>query len=749
MKVLSRKKQRLLQLLAGAAAACLAVWLMVPPYRGDLRDYRAAMQICDRNGNELRVVLGEDDVLSYPVKLDKTGDWVASALVAAEDRRFYTHRGVDPAAVCRAALSNLSCRRVVSGASTLTMLVGKLTEPRPRNLWTKIVEACHAVRLEGMLTKDQILEQYLNRAPFGGNAIGIEAASQRYFSKAAADLSLPEAALLVGLPQSPSRFRPDRHPDRAVKRRSYVLERMKLCGFITEDQRRLADSRELVLAGREPQFRAPHFCDYVSRTYLRRERLVTSLDLNVQASAESALRAKLKELSAQGVRGGSVVVLDVVSGKVRAMVGAPDFWSSADSGQFNCALARRSPGSALKPFIYAQAFEQGLCSPRTVIADVPKAFAGYVPENFDGEYHGPVTVRDALVQSLNIPALVMVGRLGLENIVQSLRKEGFSTLDKPAESYGLSIALGTCEVTLLDLVNAYACLARKGVYSRASCLEDEEPAVQERVFSEEAAYMVNDILSGEERAMDSEGHIADVRLPRMAWKTGTSSGSRDAWCIAYNPEYVVGVWIGNPDGAASKALVGCSAAAPVACGILRGLYPSGVGPWFERPSGLKSRPVCSVSGCVPNASCTASVMEDYIPGITDPAACSVHCVSADGTSVEAWPAGLLPFVGSGCESSKAPNPAAGGRNGGAGPRIISPEDSATLHLLEDVPYLNQAVSLRATHSDSGEVYWFVDGSFFCKADSSCGVSWTPQRGRHSIVCSDQAGRSASVAITVE
>jgi penicillin-binding protein 1C len=668
---------------------------------------------------------------------------------------------VDLLAVGRAAWHNLLSGRVVSGASTITMLVGKLTEPRPRTLWTKIVESRHAWYLEKRLSKDELLEQYLNRAPFGANIAGIEAAARGYFAKSAADLTLSEAALLIGLPQSPSRLRPDLHPDRACKRRNYILEKMKLCGFITEQQFKQASDREISLARQPAAFLAPHFCDLVARLYPHPPSLVTSLDLDLQALAEKVLRSRLDELRDFKVHGGAIVVLDVKTGGVRAMVGSPDYTSRADNGQVNAAIARRSPGSALKPFVYAMALDEGMCSPQTIVADLPVNFAGYRPKNYNRDYCGPVSVKDALVQSLNIPVLLYVRKIGLKNVVCRLRAAGISTLDRAADHYGLSVAIGTCEVRLLDLVNAYACLARMGLYRDATCLERAGPDREIRLFSNEAAYLIAEMLSGDERAFDAGGHLADVRLPRVAWKTGTSAGNRDAWCLAYNPDYVVGVWIGNPSGRASPSLIGGSAAAPAALGIFRNLYPNGDAPWYQRPKRLGSRQVCKASGQIPNPYCPITIVDDYIPGITDCSECAVHQPAIaeadllDGKLVrEVWPPEVAAFLAScGLATKKqTDDDMADKRTGPSGDlvRITSPGRTETFRFVDDTPAFSQEIALRAvTGSTSSGLYWFVDRQLYCMADPASAVSWPLQRGTHIVGCVDGEGRGDSVTVIVE
>lgn len=747
-------------LAACAAFSAAAAWFLFPPCRGLPGAYDASTRICDRRGNLLRVVTSPDGLLCEPVRRERVGDWAAMALVAGEDKRFYRHSGVDLLAVGRAAWKNLRAGRIVSGASTISMLVGKLIQPRPRTLRTKILEARRALGLERALDKDALLEQYLNRAPFGGNVAGIEAAARRYFAKSAADLTLSEAALLVGLPQSPSRLRPDLHPDRAVRRRDYILEQMRQCGFITGDQFRQASAQEIRISRQPLPFLAPHFCDWVARTIPRQPAIVTALDLELQALAEKALRARLNDLRADGVRGGAIVILDVKTGGVRALVGSPDYAAAADSGQVNGALARRSPGSALKPFIYALALDEGLCSPGTVLADVPMNFDGYRPQNFDRDYRGLVSVREALVQSLNIPAVLLARKVGVGPLVHRLRAAGLATLDRPADHYGLGIAIGGCEVTLLELANAYACLARGGLWREAACLEQGGAGAAARLFSEEAAYLVADILGGDERAADAMGHIAEVRQPRVAWKTGTSAGNRDAWCIAYNPDYVVGVWIGNPSGRSSRTLVGSSAAAPVALGLFRNIYPKGGAPWFERPRRLASRQVCQTSGMPPGEHCPATVAADYIPGITDCARCDVHRFvaghdpSRKGQVREVWPPEVQAFLArpGGEEAPPSGKPGAAADPAAAAPavRILSPGRGETFRLVDDTPAFRQELTLRAAGGAAADgLYWFVDRRLYCKAETGVGVAWSLAQGAHVISCHDSRGRGDSVTVFVE
>jgi penicillin-binding protein 1C len=760
MKISRRKVRALIWGVVVPGSLVLIVWILIPEYHADLSSYRASTKIYDSKGRVLRTVLGRDDVLCEPVPLARTGDWIVNALVSAEDKRFFEHSGVDVLAIGRASAQNLVCRRVVSGASTLSTLVVKLTEPRPRTVWTKVVEANHALDLEAQLSKKAILEQYINRAPFGGNIYGVESASKRYFGKSARDLSLAESAMLVGLPQSPSRLRPDRHPDNALKRRDYVLTRMLACDHISADQFKTARKQVMTIDPVPLPFHAPHFCDFILDRYSGESVLKTTLDMDLQLIAEDVLSSHLSELSRFNIHGGAVVIIDVRTGALRAMVGSPDFWNRTASGQVNATTARRSPGSTLKPFAYAAAMEQGMCTPATMTADVPANFAGYSPRNFNLNYAGPVSVRRALVRSLNIPALRCAQQVGLADFVQDLRSLGFSTLDRPAIHYGLSIVVGTCEVTLLELANAYACLARSGEHLPLRFLQSESPAEGTRVYSEETAYMIADILSGEERARDLTGHIADVVLPRIAWKTGTSTGYRDAWTVAYNPDYVVGVWIGNPDGAPSRKLVGAVAATPVAGDVFRRIYPHGGSPWYEQPKTLKTRQVCARSGQVPGSDCPAEITDYHVPELSLTRRCDVHQrvrLSGSGSDLwavrEVWPPQIESFLrdrgmqdsGSGEMPEKKVT-----SSDMKALRITSPTEHESFRLLEDMPAVRQELKLAAVSSDTSTgVYWFIDGELYCAAKGGQPVFWPLSVGKHTINCSDALGNCDGVDVIVE
>jgi penicillin-binding protein 1C len=449
---------------------------------------QASTLVLDSEGHLLRPFLGEDQTWLFWVGLDEVSPHLIEATIAVEDERFYRHPGVDPIAVMRAAWTNLRSRRTVSGASTITMQVMRLLERRPRTLCNKAIESFRALQMERILSKKEILEIYFNLAPYGGNLVGPETASLSYFGKHARDLTLGEAALLAGLVQSPSRFRPDRHAERAQRRRDHVLERMQTCGCISREQLEVGLKETVALTPRIPfPFEAPHLAEMLHRRNASETVLRTTLDRRIQTLAETAVREGVDSLRHEGISNGAVVVIENETAAVRALVGSCNFFSEEDLGQINGATAARSPGSALKPFIYALAFDEGLITPKSILADVPANYTGYEPQNFDHLYRGPVTAREALCASLNMPAVGLLGRVGQKRCYSLLKELGLTTLRQDADRYGLSLALGSAEVNLLELTNAYSTLARLGESRPYRLLETQPVAPGRRVLSEGAA----------------------------------------------------------------------------------------------------------------------------------------------------------------------------------------------------------------------------------------------------------------------
>ena len=684
----------------------LVSWFAFPFPEEDYRHYDASRCITDKDGNILRTTLNGDSQRCLPVRLDDAGKWLPQAMVATEDKRFYTHNGVDILATTRAAVQMVWNRRVVSGASTITSQVIRLVKPRPRNLASKVVEAFRALQMETLFTKKEILEQYLNRSPFGGNLVGIRAASLYYYSKEPADLSIDEATLLAGLPQSPNRLRPDRHPERALKRRETVLKCMANNGMLEHGLTETHAKSPIRLQPWKPPFFAPHFVDAVlqgrilSKARSKPYQTQTTLDLNIQQLAEDHLSRQ----ASRKAQGAAIIILDAPSRNILAMVGSPDFEDLDRAGQYNAALALRSPGSTLKTFANALAFDQGLLTPASILHDEPSRYAGYRPVNYDETFRGKVSARQALVESLNLPAVEVLQSVGTQAFLDALLGFGIHSLDQPAKHYGLNLVLGGAGVRPLELARAYARLA--------------SPRPGDPV-SAEAAWLASNILSGSERDFVIYGHTAKGKQrPRIAWKTGTSAQSRDAWTVAWNPQYVVCIWLGNPDGSPCPGLTGIEDAAPLALETFSSLpHVRDIPRWPSYPLMLEQRKVCQGTGRPISKECGIPIKDWHIPGVSRTEKCDGSCAVHAPTEV----------------SQKQP------------PRIVAPVDGQTFALLPG--QLNPTLPLKA--EGGGELYWFVNGAFHAKSTPGNALRFPMEPGRYLISCTTGSGVADTAEIVVE
>jgi len=747
-----------------------AILHFVPfPYEA-IKDIGYSRTILDKEGNLLRAFLGKGDRWLLPVSLEEINPNFINATIAIEDKRFRTHFGVDIQAVMRSVKLNLTNQRVISGASTLSMQVIRILEGRERTFFNKIVETVHAIRLERLYTKDEILKLYFELAPYGGNIHGVKAASLRYFKKLPKDLNLSECALLAGLPQSPTRFRPDRYPQRAKDRRDRVLASMLESEFISTEQYELSKT-EPVIAGNYPSpFKSPHFTRFVMNNS-KEQATVTSLDPDLQHFAEVALKDMVGNLESQGVSNGAIVIIENGSGKVRAMVGSVDFFSDENSGQINGALSKRCPGSALKPFTYAIGFDKGLYTPSVVLADVPVQYNGYMPLDYDKKFRGPVSVREALVDSLNIPVVEVLDKVGYQNLYTFLKKSGITTLTKSPSHYGLALTLGSGDVNLLELTNAYASLARSGIFKPYSFIEEEDVGEGKQVISEGAAFLVSDILSDSNR-FEAVGVHHDKTDPKFAFKTGTSYGNRDAWTIGYNPEYTIGVWLGNFSGKPSKALVGLSSAAPVVNRIFDYVYAKRSAPWFEQPESVGERYVCALDGRPATELSPVVVKDFFIKGVSISASSDMHRriaidketglaldeQSKEGREYteevfEVWPVKLQAWAKQHQSNYKEPPQYLKRDNRIVNldknrPKIVSPSHGCEYFTMNNAEDQDKLALLADGSFDSDELFWFVDDKFYKKSDIGKKIFWNMQRGDHKITAVDSYGRSSFVKIVV-
>lgn len=572
----------------------------------------------DRSGRPLRAFLSQKDTYVEPVELSSVSPWLVMAAVAAEDKRFYSHPGVDWRAALRAAVQNVRSGAVVSGASTITQQLARLTRPRPKNLWGKMAEAWDALMLERRTSKEEILRDYFNSVQLGNLTQGMQAASRFYFGVDAADLSLAQAAYLAGLIQSPARLNPLKNPKGALERRGRVLAAMLRNGSITRQMYDLAMKEPAGLAVGERPFSAPHFTRLVRAMAPSVRTIYTTLDKDLQLFAEKAVQNHLAKLTDNHVTNAAVVVLDNRTGGVLAYVGSADFYDKEHSGEVDGAAALRQPGSALKPFVYALGLEEGLTA-ASILRDEDTFFeGGFRPRNYDETFHGGVSLRRALACSYNVPAVKTAERFGAARLLNLLHDLGFDSLQKPADFYGLGLALGGGEVTLLELANAYAALARGG--QMRPVVFAQEPRLQTRTkeiraLPENVSYVITDILSDNAARAAAFGLNSPLSFPfPAAAKTGTSKDYKDNFAVGYTPRLTVAVWAGNFDASSMQKVSGISGAAPIMHDVLvyaNAKYPGGE---FVRPQEIVSAVVCEETGLLAGPSCGHTREEVFVSG---------------------------------------------------------------------------------------------------------------------------------------
>ena len=696
----------------------------------------ASLELTDRHGRTLREIPHDDRRFTHPTRLEQIPEPLIHATLAAEDKRFFHHSGVDSLATLRAAWSLVRHRRIFTGGSTITQQLIKIAEPRPRTFTTKICEAAQALRLEQLWTKDRILTEYLNRLDYGDLCFGVAAAAEHFFAKPLADLSPAEAALLAGLPQAPTRLNPHRHRDRALRRQHWILGRMHDLGHLDIARFAAALNEPPRLAPAHRPFQAPHFVDLLRQRHRElftrpaSTRLRTSLDLELQRVAEASLRAHLAPLREKSVRNAAAVILDNRTGEVLALVGSEDFFSPV-AGQINGAWAPRSAGSTFKPFTYLLALEHG-ANPATIIADIPTDFPTptglFSPANYSQHCLGPVRLRNALANSLNIPAVKTLATLGgpapLQQLLQSC---GLTTLTQPPAHYGLGLTIGNAEARLLELANAYATLARLGEYQlfrftpqergrparkyltpaapveapNASAPADPLRASRPR---SSAAYLIADILADNAARTPSFGVNSPLRFPfPVACKTGTSSDFRDNWAFGYTPEFTVGVWAGNFDGSPMQGVSGVSGAAPILHDLFVHLHQRHGTTWFAPPPTLLETWIHPLTGkSVPPAHPDA-IREKFLPTAV-PALASPADYDATGRVLLAPE--YAPWFAS-SDNHLTVRAALAQPTATAPLRLVTPLPGTTFYLDPDLPDTSRHVRLRADgpagirwHSDS-------------------------------------------------
>lgn len=719
------------------------------------RNIKESPCLLDRNGELLYAFLAEDEQWRFPVSLERISPLLVQATFAVEDKRFYEHSGVDSRAVFRAVWTNLKAGRFVSGASTLTMQLVKQHAPTPRTLFGKANQALMALRLDGALSKEEILAAYLNNGPYGGNLVGVEAASRRYFNKPSSELTLPEAALLAGIPKSPLSFDPLRCPEKALQRRNHVLKRIYEEGMISIETMNDAVSQPLGVAWHEYPVYAPHLAMRWKENIKISGSLQTTLDGRLQEQIEERLPQYLKQFDNQ-INNAAVMVVDTKSGEVLARAGSANFNDARIRGQVDICRAPRAPGSALKPFVYALAMKENLLYPTETLLDTTLDWGVYNPANFDGTFSGLVSAGEALRWSLNIPAIQVQNRVGVPETIGFLRALGLDTLNRSTESYGLGLVLGNCEVRLESLVEAYLTLARLGEHIPLRLTKEQSHPQPERVLSEGIALALWNMM---EQPFPDEPWTNLVRIgdrtTRVCWKTGTSTGYHDAWAVAFNCHYVVGVWIGNSDGRASNRLVGAYAALPLAAQVFRSLPVPPEPDWPQSDGRLVETELCAETGLPKSPWCNATVKgwlprEQYLHR-----RCDVHRPGKDGEIVACWPGTSYKW-----DLARVPNitaqPVLAETTQHTGTAttdrqqkeldIISPANNATYILTGDSQ--GDRIILKASRNTM-PLHWYHNERYVGRSEQMTPLYLQLEPGEHHIACMDDSGQTASAVFSVQ
>lgn len=622
--------------------------------------FQTAM-IYDRRGRLLYEMVDPNGGRRSVVPLSDIPPDLIAATVMTEDANFYSNPGIDPLSILRALVQDVRYHHIMSGASTITQQLVRnvVMTPRERESQTiqrKIGEAILAYRLTGQYSKNEILQRYLNEIYYGNLAYGVEAASETYFDKPVQQLDLAQAALIAGLPQAPAFYDPYQHPDAAKQRQREVLDLMVKHGAITREQADLAVDEPLVYHRLPTDIQAPHFATYVRELIQARYdrdqifqgglHVYTSLDLDLQHQVEAIVKQRMPALASNDATNAAVVVIDPRTGEILALVGSADFWNDAIQGQVDMATAERPPASTIKPFTYLLAFDRHLAMPATVLQDSPVQYpmgAGqppYQPRDADGAFRGPVTARRALANSLNVPVVELLDKVGADTLLTALHRFGITSLPRSAGYYGLSLTLGAEPVQLLDLTYAYATIANGGVQvgdpvtdappdqrqlapvavlkvtdAKGNVLDAYAPPSGARLASPEAAWLVSDVLSDDAARAETLGSHSSLQLPDRpaAVKTGTSENLRDAWAIGYTPGIVVGVWVGNTDNRPMKATFGAGGPALIWHDVMEAALKEQPAEPFARPSDLIQATVDSTTGLLPVPG-RPTVTDWFVPG---------------------------------------------------------------------------------------------------------------------------------------
>lgn len=724
--------------------------------------------ITDSNGEVINAFLTKDQKWRMKTELNEISPLLRKTIIAKEDKYFYEHPGVNLFALARAAFMNVLHMRRTSGASTITMQVARALHPRKRNLISKTIELFRAFQLEWKYSKDEILQMYLNLVPYGGNIEGVKAASLLYFKKNPDHLSLAEITALSIIPNRPSSLVIGRTNDLIVKERNRWLKKFADDGVFTKKEIEDAIAEPLTAY----RTSVPHFLPHLSyklKSQRSQTTINTNIVLNTQLKLEKLTADYVRALKLNNIHNAAVVVIDNKTHKIISYIGSADFTDTTDSGQVNGAAAIRQPGSTLKPLLYGLCIDEGLLTPKTVINDLPVNYSGYAPENYDQKFNGSVTLEYALDHSLNIPAVKSLELLGKNQLINKLVQCDFKQIQKDQNKLGLSMILGGCGATLEQLTGLFSALANNGIYIHPQYLKEDPSSKKIQLLSPAADYMITEILSKVNRPDFPLNWTATEHMPKIAWKTGTSYGRRDAWSIGYNKNYTVGVWVGNFSAVGVPELSGANTATPLLFKIFNSIDYDSNSDWYEPPKDCELRQVCSETGLPPGPYCTNLISDYFIPLISSTKQCNhlqeikiapdssisycETCAPATGYIKRLYPV-IAPemqeyFNQNGIAYQKIPphNPDCEKIFKGDGPRITSPLNRNEYYINKKDPEPLQLMATAGT--DVTKLYWYINDQFYKTTGVREKQFFVPQEGPVKISCTDDKGRNRNIWIRVK
>ncbi len=720
-------------------------------------------------GEIIHAFLSKDEKWRFKISTKEMHPDLKKAFINKEDKYFYYHPGINIFAISRAAFNNVIKNKKTSGASTITMQVVRLLEPRDRTYLNKFVEIFRALQLELHYSKEEILELYINFVPYGSNIEGVKAASLLYFQKSPEQLSLAQIVSLTIIPNRPVSLNPQRHPQVLMTERNKWLAR-----FAEEelfDASRIQDAlKENIYAVRKPlPKKAQHLSIRLHRKYPRLTEINTNIKLTTQERAQIILENYMARIKQMGIHNSAVIIFNNETKKTEAYIGSPDFDDKEFDGQVDGVNAIRSPGSTLKPFIYGMAFDKGLLTPKMVIEDIPTNFDGYIPTNFDEHFNGLVSVEKSLAYSLNIPAVKTIEQLNPAVVTKTLVKSGFKQIKRDEAHLGLSLSLGGCGVTLEELAHLYTIFAQNGMLYNYPILQQDSSSFSAPVLSEASSYMISEILTQITRPDLPNNMQSSFHIPHIAWKTGTSYGRKDAWCVGYNKKYTIGVWLGNFDATGVHELTGTDIATPLLFELFNTLDYNSLQHWFFKPKSLQLRTVCTFSGLPMGEHCTESMIDQYIPKVSPNQPCQhmkeyvvsanlaysycTSCTPDGGYITKTYPnisAALADFYDSQhipYEKPPAHNPMCVRIMQDLGPKIVMPTNNKEYLIERAVPTEIQLKCI--VPNDVVKIYWYLNGKFYKEATPKEEVFFLPEEGITKISCSDDRGRNSSVSITTD